>query len=107
MRKILLLSMLVCLSVCVNTQTAYYESDSGPAAAVTVVPTGIVLQLEGRNPVTFSPMVMNNQFVVYSCGNANVTFTLNMQSMVITMNGQNYPYTLSKMENGGNVQSWL
>lgn len=42
MRKILLLSMLVCLSVCVNTQTAYYESDSGPAAAVTVVPTGIV-----------------------------------------------------------------
>lgn len=99
MKKILLLSILVCLSVYVNAQTAYYESDSGPTAAVTVVPTGIVLQLEGGNPVTFSPMGMNNQFMFYSCGNANVTFTLNMQSMVITTNGQNYPYTLSKMEN--------
>lgn len=103
MKKILLLCILVCLSVCVNAQTAYYESDSGPTAAVTVVPTGIVLQLEGGNPVTFSPMGMNNQFMFYSCGNANVTFTLNMQSMVITMNGQNYPYTLSKMQNTTNV----
>lgn len=102
MKKILLLCILVCLSVCVNAQTAYYESASGPTAAVTVVPTGIVLQLEGGNPVTFSPMGMNNQFMFYSCGNANVTFTLNMQSMVITMNGQNYPYTLSKMQNTTN-----
>lgn len=39
----------------------------------------------------------------YSCVNANVTFTLNMQSMIITTNGQNYPYTLSKMENAPNV----
>lgn len=103
MRNFLLLSILVCLSVCINAQTAYYESDNAPTAAVTVVPTGIVLQLEGGNPVTFSPMGMNNQFMFYSCGNANVTFTLNMQSMVITMNGQNYPYTLSKMENATNV----
>lgn len=99
MRKILLLSILACLSVCICAQTAYYKSDNAPTAAVTVIPMGIALQLEGENPVTFSPAGMNNQFMFYSCSNANVMFTLDMQSMVISINGRNYSYTLSRMEN--------
>lgn len=95
MKNGLLFLALVLLPVYICAQTVYYKSDSAPAATMTVVPTGIILQLEGEQPVAFSPRGMNNQFMFYSCGNANATFTLDLQSMVISINGQNYQYTCS------------
>ena len=97
MRNFILSIVLLILSVTVSAQALRYEGDNLPDAQVSLVPNGLMLVVEGGvQPLFLSPRGMDYYYMYYATPGVSLVFTIDLRSMVLTMGGRRFNYTLSK-----------